>query len=80
MSLRSDPSHHGIHGNDNSHIEVVGVEFMDFEVAAVALNNVDDLLIKDNIIYHNRENVPVVGMFSAAVFIRYAGSEEPVLG
>ena len=63
-------SHHGIHGNENSNIEIVGIEFRDFEVGAVSLNNADDVLIQGNIIPHNRQNVPVVGMFSAAVFIR----------
>ena len=34
----------GIHGNDNSNIKIAAVEFRDFEVAAVALNNVDNLV------------------------------------
>ena len=44
---------------------------MDFEVAAVSLNNVDDLEISNCNIIRNRQDVPVVGMFSAARFIRY---------
>ena len=34
----------GIHGNDNSNVKIAAVEFRDFEVAAVALNNVDNLV------------------------------------
>ena len=34
----------GIHGNDNSNIKIAAVNFRDFEVAAVALNNVDNLV------------------------------------
>jgi len=64
-------SHHGIHGNDNVNVEVVGVTFDDFEVAAVSLNNVDGLLIEDCNIPKNRRDVPVVGIFSAAHFIGY---------
>ena len=40
----------GIHGNDNSNIKIAAVEFRDFEVAAVALNNVDNLV--SMILYH----------------------------
>ena len=85
----------GIHGNDNSNIKIAAVEFRDFEVAAVALNNVDNLVsmilylililpchlmaytntiviqvITENNVSGNRQDVPVVGMFSAARFIR----------
>lgn len=66
-------SHHGIHGNNNAFIEVRDVDFQDFEVAAVSLNNVDDLIIQDNKVLNNRREVPIVGMFSAAVFISKYG-------
>lgn len=64
-------SHHGIHGNNNKNVEITGITFQDFEVAAVSLNNVDDLVIRNNVILQNRHDVPVSGMFSAARFIRY---------
>lgn len=65
-------SHHGIHGNDNLNVVIDGIVFQDFEVAAVSLNNADNVMISNNQILNNRHNVPVVGMFSAAVQIRYA--------
>jgi hypothetical protein len=63
-------SHHGIHGNENSNIRIKNVNFKDFEVAAVSLNNVDNLRITDCTIQQNRQDVPVLGMYSAAYFIR----------
>ena len=63
-------SHHGIHGNNNANIEILGITFEDFEVAAVSINNVDGLKIEGNLIDGNRKDVPVTGMFSAARFIR----------
>jgi len=63
-------SHHGIHGNNNKNVVISGLTFEDFEVAAVSLNNVDDLEIIDNHINGNRKDVPVTGIFSAARFIR----------
>ena len=62
-------AHQGIHGNENQNVEVSGVTFEDFEVAAVSLNNVDGLVIKNNRVLRNRKDVPVNGMFSAAHFI-----------
>lgn len=63
-------SHHGIHGNENDNVLIDGVTFVDFEVAAVAINNVDSLTITNCEIPRNRHDVPVLGMFSAARFIR----------
>jgi len=60
----------GIHGNENTNVKITGVTFQDFEVAAVSLNNVDGLEIVENTISGNRKDVPVVGLFSAARFIR----------
>lgn len=61
-------SHHGIHGNGNRSITIEGVQFKDFEVAAVALNGVDGLLIK-TCTAESRQDVPILGTFSAAQFI-----------
>jgi len=63
-------SHHGIHGNENSKIRIEEVHFKDFEVAAVSLNNIDNLKIENCFIEQNRQDVPVLGMYSAAYFIR----------
>lgn len=61
-------SHHGIHGNGNRSVTIEGVDFEDFEVAAVSLNGVDGLLIK-NCTAKSRIDVPVLGTFSSAQFI-----------
>jgi hypothetical protein len=66
-------SHHGIHGNDNDNVLIDGVTFEDFEVAAVSINNANNLLITNCDISNNRHDVPVLGMFSAAKFIRPYG-------
>jgi hypothetical protein len=63
-------SHHCVHGNDNQNVVIKDMTFHDFEVAAVALNNVDGLVIRDCEVLHNRHDVPVLGLFSAARFIR----------
>ncbi|KAG7337206.1 hypothetical protein IV203_013850 [Nitzschia inconspicua] len=63
-------SHHGIHGNQNRDVTIRKVTFRDFEVAAVSLNNVDGLKIQRCNVLHNRWDVPVTGIFSAARFIR----------
>lgn len=61
----------GIHGNDNNNVIIQNIHFVDFEVAAVSLNNVRSLIIEDCNIERNRQDIPVLGMFSAARFIRY---------
>jgi hypothetical protein len=63
-------SHHGIHGNENNNVEITGVTFKDFEVGAVSLNNVKGLEIKNCNIPNNRQDVPILGSFSAALQIR----------
>lgn len=62
-------SHHGIHGNGNESIEIQNVFFKDFEVAAVALNGVNGLTI-ENCVATSRRDVPVIGTFSAARFLK----------
>lgn len=63
-------SHHGVHGNENNNVEISGVTFVDFEVGAVSLNNVKGLQIKNCNIPKNRQDVPILGSFSAALQIR----------
>ncbi len=62
-------SHHGIHGNGNSNVTVRGVTFDGYEVAAIALNGVDGLDVR-NVVATNRKDVPVLGTFSSARFIQ----------
>ncbi len=61
-------AHHGIHGNDNRVVTIRNVDFLDYEVAAVALNGVRRLHIK-NSQAESRDDVPVLGTYSNARFI-----------
>mmetsp|Transcript_30013 Transcript_30013/g.36584 ORF Transcript_30013/g.36584 Transcript_30013/m.36584 type:complete len:693 (-) Transcript_30013:6-2084(-) len=61
-------SHHGIHGNDNYRVYIDDVAFKDFEVAAVALNGVNGLVIR-NSSAKSRLDVPVTGRFSGSMFV-----------
>jgi hypothetical protein len=63
-------SHHGVHGNENTNVRISEVTFKDFEVAAVSLNRVTQLTINDCTVLGSRKDVPVMGLFSAARFIR----------
>ncbi|MEM1433153.1 MAG: hypothetical protein AAGG11_03790, partial [Pseudomonadota bacterium] len=62
-------AHHGVHGNDNRHVVLRNLRFDGYEVGAVALNGVRGLSIK-GVHATNRKDVPVLGTFSAARFIR----------
>lgn len=61
-------AHHGIHGNGNVDVHVHNVSFRDYEVAALALNGVQKLRVR-NCDAKNRLDVPVVGAYSNARFI-----------
>jgi hypothetical protein len=63
-------AHHGIHGNGASHITIRDMNFIDYEVAAIALNGCKHCSIKNVLVLGNRKNIPVVGTFSSARFIR----------
>jgi hypothetical protein len=63
-------SHHGIHGNSNQDITITNVDFDGYEVAAVALNGVQGLDVR-NVTATNRKDVPVLGTFSSAQFIKH---------
>ena len=62
-------SHHGIHGNANRNVRVSNVDFVDYEVGAIALNGVDGLVVRD-VNATNRKDVPVLGTFSSGQFIK----------
>lgn len=61
-------AHHGIHGNANEDVLVTNVDFVDYEVAAIALNGVDGLRVQ-NVKATNRTDVPILGTYSSARFI-----------
>lgn len=62
-------AHHGIHGNGNVDVAVTDIDFYDYEVAAMALNGVAQLQVS-RVTASNREDVPVLGTFSSAQFIK----------
>ena len=62
-------SHHGIHGNGNENVTISHVDFVDYEVGAVALNGVQSLSVRHSVA-ENRKGIPVLGTFSAATFIK----------
>jgi len=62
-------SHHGIHGNGNRDVTIKNIDFVDYEVGAVALNGVQGLTVQ-NVTATNRKDVPVLGTFSSAQFIK----------
>ena len=63
-------SHHGIHGNDNRDITIESCVFENFEVAAVSVNGARRLRIANCHVRGTRKNVPVLGVYSAARFLR----------
>lgn len=62
-------SHHGIHANRAAKITIEDIEFDGFEVGAVALNGVRGTTMK-NLKATSRTDLPVLGVFSAAQFIK----------
>lgn len=63
-------SHHGVLGNDANNIEIDHMHFRDIEIEEVHFNNVDGLHIHDCTVLMGARNVPVLGIYSAARFIR----------
>lgn len=62
-------AHHGIHGNGNEDVAIRNVDFVDYEVAAVALNGVQGLTV-GSVTAENRKDVPVLGTFSSVQFVK----------
>ena len=64
-------SHHGIHGNNGGNdIMFENVTFDDCEVAAFALNGFKNVFGRNVTVNKNRHDIPVVGTYSAARFIK----------
>ena len=66
-------SHHSLHGNFCKNILLEHLHFTDFEIAAVALNGGDGLIFRKLCIGKNRQDVPVLGTYSAARFGKQFG-------
>ena len=67
--ILSTSSHHGIHGNAAQDVHLKDLVLNDFEVAAIALNGSRDINIKNVEIKRNRQEIPVLGIWSAGRFI-----------
>lgn len=63
-------SHHCIHGNDCDNVMIENVTFKDFEVASVSINGSNQVYMKNITIETNRRDIPVLGTYSAARFLR----------
>jgi len=68
-------SHHGIHGNSNQDVYVSDVTFRDYEVAAISLNGGRRILIQDCQLKGTATEVPILGSYSTARFLKLVGEE-----
>jgi hypothetical protein len=64
-------SHHGVHGNGSNKIIFENLVVKDFEVAAISINDVNDIDFYKVTVPNNRHNIPVLGTYSAARFIKF---------
>mmetsp|Transcript_21196 Transcript_21196/g.48125 ORF Transcript_21196/g.48125 Transcript_21196/m.48125 type:complete len:661 (-) Transcript_21196:265-2247(-) len=62
-------SHHGIHGNRSVNVTLQDLNIYDFEVAGMSVNACQGLIVKD-VDIKSRDDVPVLGQFSALLFLR----------
>ena len=51
-------SHSGIHGNNNKYVIIDDIQFSDFEVSAITLNNLDNSIIENIIVHKSLQKVP----------------------
>uniref|UniRef100_A0A7S4MTE9 Uncharacterized protein n=1 Tax=Vannella robusta TaxID=1487602 RepID=A0A7S4MTE9_9EUKA len=63
-------SHHGIHGNNVYNVTIENVDFVDYEVAAIAINGGHGVRIENVRALGTRRDIPVFGSYSAARFLR----------
>ena len=63
-------SHHGIHGNNNTHVLLESLQIADFEVAGVHLNGCSHAVMCNLHVGPSRTDVPVNATYSQARFIR----------
>jgi len=63
-------SHHGIHGNLCNNILLQDLTFQDYEVAAIHLNGVENVSMVNITGENSCQTCPVLGIFSAARFLR----------
>ena len=63
-------SHHGIHGNSMKNIIIENLNIFDYEVAAIALNGGENILVRDIQVCNISTDIKVISTFSQARFIR----------
>ena len=63
-------SHHGIHGNSMKNIIIENLNIFSFEVAAIALNGGENILVKYIQVCNISTDIKVVSTYSQARFIR----------
>jgi hypothetical protein len=63
-------SHHGIHGNNASNVLIENVDFVEFEVAAIALNGSNCVLSRNLNITKSSGNIRLLSTYSQGRFIR----------
>ena len=63
-------SHHCIHGNNNKDIIIENMVMKDFEVAAIAINNADNLIIREIDINGTSRDITVLSTYSTVVDLK----------
>jgi len=63
-------SHHCIHGNDCDNIIIEDIRFVNFEVAAVAINGGKNIYYNNLTVEGNNHDIPVLGTYSAGRLIK----------
>jgi hypothetical protein len=63
-------SHHSIHGNIMKNILIEDITFVEFEVAAIALNGAENSIIRNINIDGTSQNIPLLSTYSQARFLR----------
>lgn len=61
-------SHHSIHGNNCEQVSLLNLVLTDFEVAGVSLNEANFVVVDNVDVRNSRQDVPVSGRFSQAIF------------
>lgn len=61
-------SHHGIHGNNPTHVNINNLVIYDYEVAGISINGGKYINVSNVEVRHNYKNVLVNALFSNAIF------------
>ena len=77
-------SHSGIHGNNNKYIVIDDIQFTDYEVSAITLNNLDNSIIDNIVVHRSLQKVPfnpfwVTVTLAFKTFLKAGVAEEEML-